>query len=255
MTEPRHGRAETGAIVVVPERPGPLIHLNVARARGQDDLDQLIDELFPDADEQPGWFDVGLVVAGLGVLGWGTVGGGPTLAAGAGAIAVALGCILPARSVWRRIQRARRARRRSKVLARGIPMRPSDASVQRLVQAYEALCGFAGAPGITSGGSAIAAGHSAMIEAASLLRCNVNVSAEERAYTEERAAAIEELTTALREQQAALPADTDVNDEFGDTEPAALLQARREMDAIAGFNSLTRLRQLSAEVWTRRGRD
>ena len=41
--------------VVVPHRPGPLLSLDTGRSqRARDDLDELIDDLFPDVDERPG---------------------------------------------------------------------------------------------------------------------------------------------------------------------------------------------------------
>jgi hypothetical protein len=134
-------------------------------------------------------------------------------------------------------------------------MRLPDRSVERLVRAYDALLGSAGMPGVTTGGSAIAAGHGALIEAASLLRGREPGSADEREYVEKRAVAIEELTQVLGEEQVAVSADSriEVDDGLGGIEPAALLQARQELDAIAGFNSLSRLEELTAEMRTRRG--
>ncbi len=256
MAEPRFGGPGTAghdALVVVPELPGQLIHPDIQDLYTRDELDDLIDELFPDTDDRPGWFDVGLLIGGLGLLGWGTLGRGSTVAVVIGAIATGLGCILPARSAWRRFQRARRGRHRSAALARGLPMRTSGPTLGRLVRAYEALLSTANAPGLPDGSSAIAAGHSAVMEAASLLQGRLPTSDGERAYIEQRAAAIAKLAEAIHEQQAELAAAVTAGDEPAlDVEPAAMLLARAEVDAIAGFNSLTRLDELTSEARARR---
>lgn len=62
--------------VVVPLAPAPLRPVRPAR----DDLDELIDEVLPDTNEGPGRFDILLLVAGGGLLGWGACLGGPKVA-------------------------------------------------------------------------------------------------------------------------------------------------------------------------------
>jgi hypothetical protein len=54
--------------VVVPWTPGPLI-VPTSDERTRDEVDELVDELFgPDVDEKPGWFDAGLVAAGVALF-------------------------------------------------------------------------------------------------------------------------------------------------------------------------------------------
>jgi hypothetical protein len=209
---------------VVPERPGPLTHLKGASGRDRDELDELVNEFRRDVDKPVGWFDVTIFSGGLGLLGWG------------------------ASLAWRHVRRTRHARGRSEILARGVPMRLSDPSMSRLVRAYDALCGSAGTPGVCAGGSAMVAGHSAVLDVATLLQRRVPDSVEERAYVDERAAAIEELTEALGNQQAEAPADSEISAIPGGIEPRALLQPGREVVAPGGFNSLARLAGLTAEA-------
>jgi hypothetical protein len=230
------------AIVVVPGVPGPLIELGKVNRRSRDDLDELIDELLPDSDDGPGWFDLGLIGAGVGMIGWGVV--GPRLALFFGIAALVLGCVLPIRSGWRRIERSRDARRRSAALAGGVPMTMADPVTARLVRAYEAIIGA----GV--GRSAVAAAHSAVLEVASLLRGRAPASDGERAYVTERAKAIEDLAEALHERQSAA---TDVAPAAGDVDPAVELKVRQELEMIGGVNSLAWLKEVTDEVRTSRG--
>jgi hypothetical protein len=233
----RRGGDDADPVVVVPERPGHLVRVDVPSGRSPDELDELIDELLPDTDEGPGWFDVALLIIGAGLIGWAVVGGGPTIVLVLGVIALGLGCILPARSLWRRVQRRRRARSRSVALGKGLPLQVSDPAVERLVRAYDDLVSLATMP---EGRSAVAAAHSALVEVASLLHGRPAESAAEQEYAENRAAAVEQLAEALREHQADPP------------DPETLLLARAELDPIGGFNSLTRIGDLTADLRTRR---
>lgn len=66
MTERSDGPAGEGVHVVVPERPGPLIHLKGASGRDRDELDELVNEFRRDVDKPVGWFDVTIFSGGLG---------------------------------------------------------------------------------------------------------------------------------------------------------------------------------------------
>ncbi|HEX8582233.1 MAG TPA: hypothetical protein VF640_07885 [Acidimicrobiales bacterium] len=208
-------------LVVVPPAPGPLVRPDGARRR--DELDDLVDELFPDSDEGPGWFDGVLVAGGGGLTAWGALAGGPAIALALGPVALALGCVLPARAMWR----AGRRRRREATLGRGLPLDAADPSTARLVAAYERLLAAAGG----QRADAVAAGHGALSEVASLLRGRPPSSERERSYVAERAAAIEDLAAAL----AAAP------------DRSALLAAREELDEATGTGSLVWLRSLTEE--------
>lgn len=228
-----------GRVVVVPHSPGPVTPLDPPE-RGRDDLDELIDELFPDTDEGPGWFDAGLVAVGLGLLGW-RLAGGPVAALVAGSAALALGCILPVRWLGQRVQRRRRRRRREAIAATGVPLQAAHAATARLVRAYDDLAAATGVTGARWDHDAeAAAAHGALLEVATLLRGRPPGSDREGEYVAVRAAAIEELTAAVRDRR----------DRDGPAAPDAglLLEARGELDALTGRNALTRLDELTAEA-------
>ena len=156
--------------VVVPHRPGPLLSLDTGRSqRARDDLDELIDDLFPDVDERPGWFDAVLVVVGAGLLAWAWTGEPPGVVTVLGVVALALGCILPMRAAWRRARRRREHRRRNGLLEQGVPIDVSSPSAAALVSAYEDLLRLANRSGSEFGDPAISAAHDALREVASLL--------------------------------------------------------------------------------------
>lgn len=218
-------------MVVVPNRPGRLIRVDGRSGRPRDEFDDVIDELLPDTDEGPGWFDTALVAVGAALIAWSVIGTGPTLVLVLGVIAALLGCILPARSLLRRLSR----RRRSAVLAQGHPMQVSDPVMDRLTRAYNDLCTVL--PTVSDAASPLAAAHSAVVEVATLLNGRSPESAAERDYAAQRATAIEALTEALRHPD--------------HPSAEAMLRAREELDPIGGYNSLTRLGELTAELRTR----
>ncbi len=226
-------------MVVVPDGPGPLVPLEpvAGGGRGRDDLDELIDDLLPDVDDRAGWFDAGLLVVGAALLVWGLASGGSTLAVVAGVAALTLGCVLPLRTGWRRVAARRQGRRRSAVLAGGVPVDISSPTTSRLATAYAGLLVAVG--GDADGAPAIAAAHGAVLEAATLLGGRVPTSDREREYVDQRTAAIEALAAAF-------------GPTTGDGSPATLVEARDELDEIAGFNAVSRLEELADEIRTRR---
>ena len=220
------GRDGRGERIVVPYLPGPLLRPDVPR-RSRDDLDDVIDELFPDSDEPPGWFDAGLLGTGGALTGWAWA-GGPKAALVVGLGCLGLGVVLPARWLWRRAQRARRSP--------GLPLRADDPTVDHLVRAYDGL------DELVAGDAdpARIAAHGAVLEVATLLDGRSPVSEAERTYVAVRVAAIEELTGALRERPPAM--------EPGRPDPTLVAQARDELDALTDGGSLARLTDLTAEV-------
>lgn len=232
-------RCHNHCMIVVPHSPGPLRRPASESRRDRDELDELIDDLLPDSDERPGGFDVALLAAGLVLAGWAMLFDGPTFALVVGVIALALGCILPVRSAWRGAHRRRQARRHASTLGRGVPMDSVHPATVRLAGAYDELLAL----GEVESGT-MAAAHSALIEAATLLHGRAPASEKELDYVEQRASAIEELVAALRE------ADGTVD---GAVEHAALIEAREELDAIGEFSSLARLVELIAEARAHRG--
>jgi hypothetical protein len=218
-------------LLVVPWAPGPLIRLERGRAR--DDLDELLDDLFgPDDDGGPGWFDVALLAGGVACVAaaiGGVIGSGFLWL---GIPSLALGSVLPARSVWRAGQRRRAGRARQQKLGRGLPIDASDTDVDVLIRAYEALVVAAAARPAAAplDESAVAAAHTALLEAASLLRGAPPVGPAEREYVRRRAQAIDELVNLLRGRNAAVAA-----------EEAQGADAAKELDRAARFEALTEL--------------
>jgi len=218
-------------LVVVPHSPGPLVPLDPPR-RGRDELDELIDDLFPDTDEGPGAFDAALVAVGLVLLGW-RLAGGPPLALAGGLVALGLGCVLPVRWLAQRLRR----RRRNATARAGVPLNVGHETTARLAGAYDDLGAAA------AGEAEVAAAHGALLEVATLLRGRVPSSDRERTYVTERAAAIENLAAAVRERRsAANSGDPDGPD------PALVLDARAGLDALTGPDALARLDELAAEA-------
>jgi hypothetical protein len=237
-----HGERQ---IVVVPHRPGPLVPLDGGPPAGRspDDLDLLIDDLFPDTEEGPGWFDLGLAAVGVGLLVWGGLAGGPGWAAGVGVVVLALGAILPLRWAWRTVAARRHARRRSALLALGVPLDVSVASTARLAAAHAgALDGLPPAdPAVAvARAAAHAAAHAAVLEAASLLGGSPPSGPDEQAYVDVRSAAIESLTAALGARRPAAAA--------AGPDASLVLKARAELDALTGTCALTRIEDLTAEA-------
>ena len=218
--------SDDGERIVVPHAPGPLIRPDRAR-RDRDELDEVIDELFPDSDEPPGWFDAGLLAGAAGLTGW-ALAGGPGWALVVGLGCLALGLVLPARWLWRRARRARRSP--------GVMLRGGDATVDRLVRAYDDLDELV--RGDTD--PAQVAAHGALLEVATLLDGRGVGAHAERDYVVARATAIEEVVDALRAQPPA--ADP------GRLDPTLVTQARDELDALTGGGALARLTELATQV-------
>ncbi len=224
------------ALVVVPSSPGPVVRLD-SGGRGRDDLDDLIDDLLPDVDGGPGWFDAGLLVVGAGLVVFALMVGAPTLVLVLGMAALALGCVLPIRAGWRRAEARRRGRRQSTILAAGIPLDVSSPATRRLVSAYEAVLRLDVAG--DEGAAAMAAAHGALLEAASLLQGRAPAPGRETEYVDRRRLAVEDLAAAL-----ALPA--------ADIDATALVEARAEVEEVAGFTAVSRLEELAEEAKSRR---
>ncbi|HEX7277326.1 MAG TPA: hypothetical protein VF244_08125, partial [Acidimicrobiales bacterium] len=89
------------------------------------------------------------------------------------------------------------------------------------------------------GATAVAAAHGALLEAASLLQGRVPAPGRESEYVERRRVAIEDLAGAL----ALPPADID---------GAARVEARAEVEEVAGFTAVSRLEELTEETRSRR---
>ena len=242
-------------IVVVPHRPGPLISLDMSRSRrGPDDLDALVDSLFPEVDERPGWVDATLVVGGAGLLVWSWIGAAPVIVTVLGVGALGLGCILPLRAAWRRARQRSARRRREAQLQQGVPLDVSSQGTAALVEAYENLIALTRVADRDFDDPALCAAHSALLEVASLLNGLAPSSDRQIDYVGKRADALADLVVALREASASSAGPGD--DDLPAIHPDALVDAREELDQIAPMNAVTRLEELIAETRTqRRDRD
>lgn len=220
--------------LLVPWSPGPLV--DPAGPGPRDELDALVDELFPADEGGPSAFDAVLAVSGLALLTWALVNSrGPGWVVAALALLL-LGLVLPARALVSRLK------------SRGsspdyLPLDATDRSVQRLVSAYAAVVALqpAGVPN-----EHVEAAHRAVVEAASLLQGRSPEVAAERDYVEARAAAVERLVAALEADPATQRGDR--------TARAAIAQAKDELDAAGGLGSLQALDALTREVRDRDAR-
>jgi hypothetical protein len=244
-----------GEVVVVPARAGPLVPVAVAAARRDpDELDALIDDLLPDVADGPGATDVVLVVAGVGAAGVAAAVGGPGWVVGAGAGLAALGCVLPARALWRRAADRRRARAQASILARGTALDVSAPATARLAAAYGDLLVAAQAADADVAGAAIAAAHGAVLEVATLSG-ETPPSAGEVAYVEQRTDAVRALAAELRADAAPAPADVPGAAPRAATDRrAALVEARDELDRLSGASTVDHLHDLADEARMRRDR-
>jgi len=229
-------------VVVVPGRPGPLRRLTDAD-RGRDDVDDVLDDLFGEPDQRgPGIADAVLVAGGAGVAAVGQLASWPTAVTVIGVAAAALGLILPARSAWRRASVYRRTRRLAAVVGDGMLLRTDDDLLQQLVTAHERIDQRAGAGDETRRARAVA--HAAVHEVATLLQGRLPATAAEREYVAARAVALDDLATVLADPT--LPAD-----DHGARQ--AMVEARQEVEALAGGSSVTDAADLSRELRQRRG--
>lgn len=248
MSDDETERPDEASLVVVPARPGPVTVLASSSARERDDLDELIDDFFPDVEGGPGAFDVVLGVVGVGLLAWAIFAEGPTAALVVGAIALGLGCVLPLRSAWRRVRRVRRDRGMTRLLNAGIPLNLSSDLSSRLVASHENVVGLVAAADPEIGFPALAATHGALVEVASLLRGRVPMSDEEMDYVSARVDAV----TALEHELVAHFRAAAPEGAQPDTDAAYLLEARKELEALTPFNSVTQVDDVIADLRARR---
>lgn len=243
----RGGPSDRRDLVVVPHRPGPLLWPERRRRQRQrDDLDDLIDDLFPEVDERPGWADAVLVLVGASLLTWRALGDPPVAVTVVGVIALLLGCTLPVRTAWRRSRQRRDRVRWNDLLTRGVALDGSSPAARRLVDAYEELLSLTTGPrGGTLDRSAVAAAHAALLEVASLLAGRAPRSDREVAYVSVRVRALDELVSVLRESHGT--AD-DAHAPRALPGADALVEAREELDQVSRISSVTRIEELVDEA-------
>lgn len=220
---------EPERLVVVPAVAGGALTL-ISNDRQRDDVEGLLDELLgEDTTDGPGITDVLLFVAGLATVVWG-LSASNSLLVGVGVIAAILGVILPLRSLGRRVRARRtrdsieRARSSAGVLAIDAPEN------SRLAAQYERVL----AATEPADGAARLAALTALQEVASLLGGRHPSGAAEAEYVRSRADALSRLADFLD----ARPPERDAH---------AMIEARNELDLIAGTGSLTQIDEVVRE--------
>lgn len=247
------GEAAAGHFVVVPRTPGRLADLGAAKGRPRDELDEFIDEVFGrSTDERPGLFDAVLVIVGLALAGWGVFLGGPAIAGWLGVFAVLLGVALPVRGAIRGYMARRSRAARQRAVGDGIVLDTSHPTTADLAEAYERLLDASRLPSIREPNRIAAAGHMAMMEAASLLDGGPPVADEQVVYVGRRTQALRSLTAQLlgaherwlQSARADMKARSAEDREWA----AAVTAAREELEASLRTGSLTELDLLRDEL-------
>jgi hypothetical protein len=235
----RKSNVDLRASVVVPARPGPLVPLRDPE-RGRDELDELIDDVFGESDDRgPGPVDAVLVVGGVGAIIAGQAGSLPTVVTVCGAAAVALGAVLPLRSLWRKGGSARRTSRLQSLLGDGVLLRTDHPSVEQLLAAHQRLLSLTAPLAIAPRARVHDVAHAALLEVASLLGGRPPGAQVEVDYVAARTHALDDLASAVTDQR--------VGDRETDRR-RALVEARHEVEQLAGSSSLTDASDLSREL-------
>jgi hypothetical protein len=247
---PDTANADDGRLLLVPRVPGPLLAVDLAMGRPRDDLDLMIDDLFGDpVEERSGVIDVVLVIAGVALLLWTALGATP-IAGIVGVVALVLGLALPTRDALRRLRGRRIAARLERARAQGLLLDVSAPETLHLAGTYRNLLAVAGGIGGEDGAAAVAAGHLAMTEVATLLRGAPPHVPAEAEYVDRRDVAIGGLADALsgvlwhaarREAAERADAEQEVADHA-----ARVAVAREELDTVGGLGSLAQLDALSS---------
>ncbi|MFN0025870.1 MAG: hypothetical protein ACKV2O_01620 [Acidimicrobiales bacterium] len=230
---------DPNVVVVVPARPGPLVALSELQ-RGRDEIDVALDVLFGEPDDRgPGPVDALLFVGGAAGVAAGQVGSLPVLVSVGGAAAMALGAILPLRSLWRRVESARRSRRLQVRLGDGVLLRTDHAHLKALVMAHEQLSDLARHLASEPKARVAAVAHSALREVASLLDGRLPQTQAELDYVSARTSALVELCHVV--------GAPGVSDGEADRRHA-VVEARREVEEVSGRSSLTDAADLARQL-------
>ena len=235
----RHGDLDPDAVVVVPVAPAPLVRLRDLE-RGRDEIDDVVDELFGAPDDRgPGPVDAALLIGGVGAVVAGVAADQPTIVTVGGVIAALLGSILPIRALSTKIGARRRSARLRSIIGGGAPLRTDHPSVERLLAAHAELLSASTALELPARGRVEKVAHSAVLEVASLLDGRSPTTAGESEYIELRAQALADLARTV--------ADPRVGD--GESEHRrAVVEARQEVEQLAGGSSVTDAADLSRDL-------
>jgi hypothetical protein len=224
--------------VVVPARRGPIVPL--APTGTGDEIDAVLDDLLGERDDKgPGPADAVLLIGGSGAVVAALVFDLAPAVVVLGVIAVALGAVLPLRFAWGARQRVAAGRRQQRLLGDGVVLRVDHRAAAELMQAYRSLTAAAASLAAEPRAQVDQLAFDAVREVATLLDGRCPTLEAEVAYVEAR-------TVALR-QIAATMANPLVGD--GDAHRrGAVLDARREIEEVAGTSSLDDARRLRIDL-------
>ncbi len=198
--------------------------------RNRDEVDEILDEVFGQPDERgPSAADAVLLAGGGAAIVAGQVADLPGAVTVIGACAVAFGAILPIRSLWRRSAARRRAARVRAAIGDGTIVRTSNPVVQRLIAAHDRVVEQSATLAHVPSRRVADVAHAAMLEVATLLGGRSPVVPEEVGYVVARVDALDALAATITDPR------------VGDGEPdqrRALVEARQEIDHLAGTSSL-----------------
>jgi len=230
-------------MLVVPARPGPLVDLEaVAGAKQPDEIDLAIDDMFgPDIEGGPGRLDAGLLAVGFGLILWSALSLHSPLVYVLGAAVLALGTILPLRSIAREMRTHRTRRMRAELTSGGLPLNIGSPGTRELAAAYASLLAASELPDVPFAIEARSAAHSALVETAVLLDGREPGTPDETAYVAKRVEAIRALADAVERQSRQAELERAGED---DVERAARSLAGAELDQ-QGMSSLTELESLT----------
>lgn len=178
-------------------------------------------------------------MGGIGAIIGGQAASLPTIVTVCGAAALALGAVLPLRSLWRRVGSAKRSGRLHALLGDGRLLQTDHPSIQQLLAAHHRLLSATGrlAPAPQTRVHDVA--HAAVVEVAALLDGRTPQAQVEVDYVAARTRALDDLVATVT--------DPRVGD--GETDRRrALVEARREVEQVAGNSSLTDASDLSREL-------
>jgi hypothetical protein len=228
-------------VVIVPREPGPLIDPDpVALERVPDEIDEAIDDIFgPDPGGSPGRLDVVLFAGGLGLIVWSQLSLHSTGVTVVGCVLAILGSILPIRSLWRRRNTRRVARRRGALSSKGLALNVSHPVTHDLVTAYGELLAAAALPGTPLASDAVSAAHLALTESAVLVGETGPATPGEIEYLQRRITAMRDLVQGLQRYML----DAGDREDDAKLERNARALAGEELDAT-GMSSVRELDDL-----------
>lgn len=228
------GRSRREGIVVVPAAPGPLRPYPTTR---RDDVDEILADLVgPPDDAGPGVADAAVATGGGVAVVAGLVVASPLLLAG-GAGVVLVGSVLPARALWRRVERRRLHAERAAALDGGLPLRVSAGPVAALVAAHDDLFATVASDPAAVRPEERAAAHAAVRDVAVVLAGGAPAGDDEVLFVTARAEALRAVVDAVERWRV---------EEVGAARRARL-EARQEVDAAAGGSAVAELRDLARQ--------